>query len=87
VLIEALALRALAQWRHGSVTDGLVSLEHAMRLAEPEGYVRLFVDLGFSMGRLLQEARSRNVMVSYVEKLLAAFGKEPTAVVLPELPD
>jgi LuxR family maltose regulon positive regulatory protein len=50
------------------------NLERALRLAEPEGYVRLFADLGLPMGRLLQEARSRGVKPDYVARLLAAFG-------------
>jgi LuxR family maltose regulon positive regulatory protein len=72
--IEALALRALAHSRRGETTRMLRSLEHALRLAEPEGYVRLFADLGLPMARLLQEARSRRVLPAYVERLLAAFG-------------
>jgi LuxR family maltose regulon positive regulatory protein len=64
----------------------MTSLEHALRLAEPEGYIRLFVDLGTSMVRLLQEARSRNVMPDYVGKLLAAFSANLTSAetTLPE---
>lgn len=73
VTIESLALRALAHWKQGEHTDALRGLERALRLAEPEGYVRLFVDLGFQMGRLLQEAQFRDVMPHYVEPLLSAF--------------
>jgi LuxR family maltose regulon positive regulatory protein len=76
VTIEALALKALADWRRGERASALTSLEHALRLAEPEGYVRLFTDLGLSMARLLQEARFREVMPDYVKTLLAAFGSE-----------
>ena len=73
VLIEALSLQAVADWRRGERAGALISLEHALRLAEPEGYIRLFVDLGLPMAQLLQEARSRRVMPEYVGKLLAAF--------------
>ncbi len=73
VSIEALALQAIARWRIGGWPDALVSLEEALRLAEPEGYVRLFVDLGLPMARLLQEAQARHIMPEYVEALLAAF--------------
>jgi LuxR family maltose regulon positive regulatory protein len=67
----------------------LLSLERALRLAEPEGYVRLFVDLGLPMARVVQEARSRAVVPEYVQQLLAAFGGDlafsaPTEVALPE---
>lgn len=74
VLIEALALQALGHWRRGESAGAMTSLERALRLAEPEGYVRLFADLGPPMARLLQEARSRAVLLDYVETLLAAFG-------------
>jgi LuxR family maltose regulon positive regulatory protein len=57
----------------------MTALEHALRLAEPEGYVRLFVDLGLPMIRLLQEARSRGVMPDYVARLLAAAGESVAA--------
>jgi len=73
VSIEALALQALAGWKHGDTAGTLISLERALRLAEPEGYVRTFVDLGLPMARILQEAHSRKLVPDYVENLLAAF--------------
>lgn len=73
VSIEALALQALAHWQRGERAEALTALEHALRLAEPEGYVRLLADLGLPMARLLQEAQAREVMPGYVETLLAAF--------------
>ena len=42
----------------------------------PSGYVRLLVDLGLPMARLLQSARSRKVMPDYVARLPAAFGED-----------
>jgi len=74
IQVEALALQALADWRRGERAGAMTALERTLRLAEPEGYVRLFADLGLPMARLLQEARSRDVMPDYVAKLLAAFG-------------
>jgi LuxR family transcriptional regulator, maltose regulon positive regulatory protein len=76
VQIEALAMQALAHWQGGDRADALIALEHALRLAEPEGYVRLFADLGLPMARLLQEAHVRNVMPDYVGRLLGAFPVE-----------
>jgi LuxR family maltose regulon positive regulatory protein len=74
VQIEALALQALADWKRGEQPDAMIHLENALRLAEPEGYVRLFVDLGPLMARLLQEAHARGMMPEYIKVLLAAFG-------------
>lgn len=73
IQIEASALQALADWQSGERPGAMAALERALRLAEPEGYVRLFADLGMSMGRVLQEARSRGVMPDYVNLLLTAF--------------
>ncbi len=89
IQIDALALQALAQWQRGERTDALTSLEHALRLAEPEGYVRRFADYGLPMANLLQEARSRDVIPGYVETLLATFGGDissspPDQQALPE---
>lgn len=74
IQIEALALHALADWSRGDRAGSMTALERALRTAEPEGYVRLFADLGLPMARLLQEARSRGVMPDYVAKLLVAIG-------------
>ena len=74
--IEALAQQAIVFWKRGERSSALTALEHALRLAHPEGYVRLFADLGLVMGRLLQEARSREVMPDYVGKILTAFDED-----------
>jgi LuxR family maltose regulon positive regulatory protein len=73
--IEGLALQALALWRRGDQAAAMTALEHALRMAEAEGYVRLFTDLGLPMARLLQEARARSLMPEYVDSLLASFSQ------------
>jgi LuxR family maltose regulon positive regulatory protein len=75
VQIEALALRALAQQAAGDTAGAMTFLERALRLAEPEGYVRLFIDLGMPMMRLLQESHARQVMPEYVEHLLESISE------------
>ena len=45
-VIEILVLQALAQQPGGQTHAALVPLERALRLAHPEGYVRVFVDEG-----------------------------------------
>ncbi len=89
LLIETLAVEAVARWRLGDVGGALSSLEGSLRIAKPEGYLRRYVDLGLPMGRLLQEAKARGVMGEYVTKLLEAFGgdlSEPASTLqaLPE---
>ncbi|CAN5776547.1 LuxR C-terminal-related transcriptional regulator [soil metagenome] len=76
-VIEILVLQALAREAQGDSPAALVPLERALTLAEPEGYVRTFVDEGLSMEQLLLEAAARRIMPDYAGKLLAAFGAEP----------
>ena len=56
-VIEILALLALAHAAQGDIPLALVSLERALTLAEPEGYVRLFVDEGEPMRLLISDFR------------------------------
>ena len=74
--IEILVLQTLAHEVQGNFAPALVSLERALTLAEPEGYVRIFVDEGPPMAHLLLEAASRGFMPNYTGKLLAAFKTE-----------
>ena len=80
--IEALALKALVHRQRGEPVGALRSLEQALRLAESEGFVRLFADLGPPMALLLQEARSRGITPDYVDRLLQAFGAGATRIAL-----
>jgi LuxR family transcriptional regulator, maltose regulon positive regulatory protein len=72
-VIEILVLQALAQEAQGDIPAALVPLERALTLAEPEGYVRIFVDEGIPMARLLYEALSHGIEREYTPRLLAAF--------------
>ena len=51
-------------------------LGEALALAQPGGFIRLFVDEGLPMAQLLSEAASRGIMPDYVGKLLAVFKAE-----------
>ena len=72
--IEILMLQALAVRAGGDVRAALAPLQRALTLAEPEGYVRIFVDEGAPMAALLQAAAKRGVVPAYVRALLSAFG-------------
>jgi LuxR family maltose regulon positive regulatory protein len=73
-VIEILVVQAIAAGVRGDVDAALVALGRALALAEPEGYVRTFVDEGPPMARLLAEASRRGIMPVYAGRLLAAFG-------------
>src|SRR5436853_3620544 len=54
-------------------------LSEAVRLAEPEGYIRSFVDEGASIAALLnrlQEEQSKDEFAPYLAKVLAAFPQQ-----------
>ncbi len=72
-VIEILYLQALAYDARGEMDLAIFALERALTLAEPEGYVRTFVDEGEPMMRLLQAAAEHKVLPDYVSNLLAAF--------------
>jgi LuxR family maltose regulon positive regulatory protein len=74
-MIEILVLQALAYEAQGNIPPALMSLERALTLAEPEGYVRIFVDEGPPMAALLREAAKHGTAPNYVSQLRAAFGK------------
>lgn len=71
-LIEILTLQALAHQARGDVSQALPPLERALRLAEPEGYIRLFIDEGQPMVELLQLAPAHRLAPNYTSQLLTA---------------
>jgi LuxR family maltose regulon positive regulatory protein len=71
-VIEILVLQAIAYHAQGDLAAALLPLQHALALAEPEGYVRMFLDQGSSMMDLLRKACAREIMPDYSGKLLAA---------------
>jgi len=93
-VLEILITQALAYQAQGNLPLALASLERALTLAEPEGYLRLFVDEGEPVRLLLLDLRSRigkqssvqghqgHPLLISIEKLLSAFEpvveKQPT---------
>jgi len=75
-VIEILVLQAIAYHSQGNLPAALMSMQNALALAEPEGYVRIFLDEGPSMMQLLREAAAREIMPDYTDKLLVAFEAE-----------
>jgi LuxR family maltose regulon positive regulatory protein len=77
-VIKVRALQAFAFQELGDVAQALSALKRALSLAEPEGYVRTFVDEGEPMARLLRHALAEGIAPGYVSRLLAAFGQSPS---------
>jgi len=93
-VIEILMLEALASAAQGEHQRALTSLERALTLAEPEGYIRLFVDEGEPMRSLLSEYQStmrnqvgkdiqpdRPHLITYTSRLLLAFSAPSSSAI------
>ena len=74
--IRYLILTALAHHSLGNMPSAQDALSQALTLAEPQGYVRIFVDEGAPMAELLLFAISQNIAPDYARKLLAAFPED-----------
>jgi len=72
-VIEILILQALLQRVLNNTGSGLVALQRALGLAEPEGYSRIFIDEGAPMKELLAKTHTQNGASTYVNTLLATF--------------
>jgi LuxR family transcriptional regulator, maltose regulon positive regulatory protein len=72
-LIEIQVLQTLSFEAAGKADRAMKVLAQALMHAEPEGYIRTFVDEGPSMAALLHGAASRGVTPDYIARLLAAF--------------
>lgn len=75
-VIEILVLRAVALQAQGRSSAALSDLARALALAEPEGYVRVFVDEGTPMARLLRLASARGIAPTYAARLAALLSEE-----------
>jgi len=86
VLLKTLALVALLRAVEGDEDAALALLEEALKLAQPGGVIRLFVDLGPQMAHLLQSLQERgqgsDQLNKYLGRLLAAFPELGTGHVL-----
>jgi LuxR family maltose regulon positive regulatory protein len=85
-VIELLSLQALAlnaQNKHKLASD---TLARALSLAESGGYLRLFVDEGEQMKKLLRHVARQGVEADYVDRLLSAFAETDNQIFAPPQP-
>jgi ATP/maltotriose-dependent transcriptional regulator MalT len=78
-VVEVLMLQALSLQAQGNTRGASDVLERALSLAQPEGYIRLFVDEGTAMARLLRRAVGSSVAPHYVDRLREALGEAAPA--------
>jgi LuxR family maltose regulon positive regulatory protein len=75
VAIELRILRCLAFLRRGDIESAKADLLHSLFLAEPEGYIRIFLDEGKPISKLLRQLRRSKLtpqLKNYVDQLLEA---------------
>jgi LuxR family maltose regulon positive regulatory protein len=75
-LIVIRAYQTLAARNH---EIALCSIEDALKLAKPEGFLRIFLDIGAQLMPYLQEAARCGVEPGYVGQILSNLQKEPMA--------
>ncbi|MFN8459113.1 MAG: hypothetical protein U0401_31435 [Anaerolineae bacterium] len=80
-VIEALILQALALAQQGEGEQAILPLTQALTLAEPENFIRIFVDEGPPLAVLLKKMKAQEAdemlhPKGYIDKLLAAFEAE-----------
>jgi LuxR family maltose regulon positive regulatory protein len=96
MLIQALILKAKVLYQAGQKNEALTTLDQAIMLAWPEGFIRPFVDEGDELRRLLVEYRVQYIeprtpgdnVLAYIHHLLAAFplpGSQPPPSLYPFL--
>lgn len=70
-IIEILLLLSFAYQLQGDSNAAFITLERALILAEPKGYIQIFVNEGATLAQLLQEAVKHRIDFGYVRHLLA----------------
>jgi LuxR family maltose regulon positive regulatory protein len=88
-VLEILLTQALVHQAQGNDSQAFAMLECALALAQPEGYLRIFVDEGEAMRLLILDFRmsiekqgrpNDHRLSGYVDKLLAAFPESTEAL-------
>ncbi|MHB9146723.1 MAG: response regulator transcription factor [Symbiobacteriia bacterium] len=71
--LKVMALQAVALQAHGEKDQAAQLLGDTLTLAEPSGFIRLFIDEGAPMANLLSAGAAQRIAPDYVAKLLAVF--------------
>ncbi|MDQ3704952.1 MAG: LuxR C-terminal-related transcriptional regulator, partial [Chloroflexota bacterium] len=74
--LKVIVLQAVAHQAHGENNEAVQLLGEALAQAQPGGFIRIFVDEGIPMARLLSEAAAHGIMPGYISRLLAVFEAE-----------
>ena len=78
--LRIMILLALVLQAQGETDTAVQLLGEALALAEPNGFIRIFVDEGPPMAQLLSAAMALGIMPGYCGQLLAVFAAEGQAI-------
>ncbi len=81
--LKVMVLEAVAHHAHGEKDAAVQVVGEALALAAASGFIRLFVDEGPLMARLLSEAAARGIAPEYTQQVLAAFSPVGATRLLP----
>jgi LuxR family maltose regulon positive regulatory protein len=82
-MIDILLVQVCAQHAQRNMAAAVEALEHALRLAEPEGYLRCFLDHGHPIASVLTVAAKHSPVGSPMRRMLASFGVVESSATLP----
>ncbi|GHO51112.1 LuxR C-terminal-related transcriptional regulator [Ktedonospora formicarum] len=74
--LKVMVLQALALQAHGEQDQAVHLVCDALAIAEPAGFIRLFVNEGAAMALLLSQAQAFGRMPNYIRKLLTVWKAE-----------
>ena len=74
-VIEVLVLQAIAYRQHGAESRAMQAFSRALTLAEPENYVRTFIDEGQPALQLIRQAVADKCSPVYAKYLLAEYNR------------
>lgn len=87
VALQTLLLRAQLYSTLGEEETGLADVIRALELAEPEGFISIFLEEGQPIAELLvtllKHRMPKNVKASYIQQILTAFPKAQSAMTVP----
>ena len=70
----------MQQHPQGQKKDALDALERSVKLAQPGGSIRTFLDLGAQMSWMLRQLVNRGVAIDYVRRILTAFPESDSTI-------
>ena len=82
-LLQVMVLQAVAHHAHGEKERAVQLMAESLALAEPGGFIRIFVDEGQAMSQLLNKTLDRGIAPNYIQRVLTAFPTGETEQAVP----